>query len=812
MAPTEHARHCRVVLVAPDDVELEIEALKDVIQQANNWRQPDSLVDAWWWHTNSGPGLHLEGPQGLADDRMSISESDLVVAVFWARLGTAVHDAPSGTAHELMKARQSWRANGRPDVWVYFSTRDVPQQAALDEQFRALTRFRENLPPEQSTWQFTDSENLRTTFTSHLGEWLRDHERVSTTTDHVTRMDALLAPPSTANLVARDEQARPLAEALAKSGLVTLYGLSGSGKSRLAAQYGVFSGRLRDHRALVWYEVPRTSTLEEMLASLPEEYSGNSALGINLRARHLLNALLLRQRLLVLDDFQHGNQASFAPLLNAAAAQEAPGHVLLLSRSALDLPDARQLGIQPWSAEEVRQLLDALDTPELPDALVLELTEKTGGLPLAVKFFSVLVTSFSRDPATLLDGELAQTHLTENWFGEIKSGLLTHELALLRYFCLAQPDITEPVARGAQRAIPDGQGTRALSRLQALMLVEARPNGKWGVHPFVAEHIVNDTPADERRRLLGDLVTFTSSPLNHSRPADITPKTLAAAIRSCRYAQQAGDTAGAAKIIGMISGAAKRLGYYRPLRDLCHWHMVQAEVRYPWLNYHYAHCQLILGEARAAIGALEAINARQDLSLRYAVARCLADAWVTEGQTDKAVHVLRVALSTRPGRRKADRASFEYAQMSLARALTTQGALDEAELIARVIEKGADNLRSHATALNVLGQVAHLRGHGTAIGLFRKSFSEFLKIEDRRGMAWAHQHLSDALAGQRPDAWNELRRCVRGVISIRLRSGESSSEYGAWLDRIRTHFLDDHGTLHMIDQERTRLYNTVELL
>jgi tetratricopeptide (TPR) repeat protein len=807
----EHTRRLRVVLVAPDDVDLEIDALKDVIQQANNWR-PDAPVDVWWWRTDSGPGLHLEGPQGLADDRMRVADADLVVAVFWARLGTAVHDAPSGTAHELMKSWQAWRAKGRPDVWVYFSTRDVPQHAALDEQFAALNQFRRTLPAEQGTWDFRDSEDLRSTFTAHLGNWLRRQEHVPAT-EHVTRMDALLAPPSTAGLIQRDEQVRPLAEALKKSGVVSLYGLSGSGKSRLAAQYGTFTDRLRDHQALVWYEVPKSSTLEEMLASLPEEYTGSSDLGINLRAKHLVNALLLRQRLLVLDDFQQGNQASFAPLVSAAAAHGAPGHLLLVSRSALELPDARQLGIHPWSAREVGELLTTLDTPELPDELVEELTEKTGGLPLAVKFFSVLVTSFARNPADLLDGELAQTHLTENWFSEIKSGLSTHELTLLRYFSLALPDITEPVARGSRRAIPDEQGSRALFRLQALMLVEARPNGKWSVHPFVAEHIINDIEDAERRRLLGDLVTFTSSPLVRRHPADITSKELAAAVRSCRYAQQAGDSESAATIIEMISGAAKRLGYYRPLRDLCFWHVLRSETKHPWINFHYAHCQLILGEVRTAITALEALTVhRDDRALNLSVARCLAQALVEEGQADDAVATLREVLATPPGRRKAARSGYEYARMALAQALVAQGTLSEAAQIAQSVVDSTTNLRTEAVALNVLGDVANLRGQHRAIDLFRKAFNKFLEADDRRGMAWAQQHLSDALAVYRPNAWADLRRCVRGVISIRLRSGESSVEYRAWLDRIRTHFLRDHGTLHMIDQEQARLASMVDLL
>jgi hypothetical protein len=38
------------------------------------------------WETDSRPGLHLEGPQGLIDERMQIADSDVVVGIFWKRL------------------------------------------------------------------------------------------------------------------------------------------------------------------------------------------------------------------------------------------------------------------------------------------------------------------------------------------------------------------------------------------------------------------------------------------------------------------------------------------------------------------------------------------------------------------------------------------------------------------------------------------------------------------------------------------------------------------------------------------------------
>jgi hypothetical protein len=61
-------------------------------------------LSVWRWETDSRPGLHLDGPQGLVDERMQIDEADIVIGIFWKRFGTPTGDADSGTEHELRRA------------------------------------------------------------------------------------------------------------------------------------------------------------------------------------------------------------------------------------------------------------------------------------------------------------------------------------------------------------------------------------------------------------------------------------------------------------------------------------------------------------------------------------------------------------------------------------------------------------------------------------------------------------------------------------------------------------------------------------
>src|SRR4051794_10160079 len=95
----------RVVLVSPSDVNPERSCLPTVLEEINRTtaRKQGIRLELWWWETDSYPAFHPEGPQGLIDDLMDITESSVVVGVFWKRFGTPVSDAQSGTEHEIRR-------------------------------------------------------------------------------------------------------------------------------------------------------------------------------------------------------------------------------------------------------------------------------------------------------------------------------------------------------------------------------------------------------------------------------------------------------------------------------------------------------------------------------------------------------------------------------------------------------------------------------------------------------------------------------------------------------------------------------------
>ena len=800
----------RIVLIAPDDVEDKLDIIRAVIDYANLLR-PEERLRVWNWRTDGTPGMHRDGQQGLADEQMRIADADLVIAVFWSRLGTPVLEDDSGTAHELRIAWQAWKTTGKPAVWLYFCLQDVPQRMLEDPyQYPALINFRNTLPKEQAYRKFTDGDELQREFTTHLGKWLE--EGGPGEAGQPVILPGVLAPPVKAKTIPRVKEVQRLAESFKDAPIVCLHGLSGSGKTRLAAQYVISPQRLAEHsRESLWYDVPDGGKIDEMFAVLPQELAGPEDYSAVTRSKNLLTALRLRNTLLVLEDFHKADRKSYDPLLRAAGEQSAPGSVLLLSRMELLVQDGAEVAIQAWTTAEVRKLLEQLGVPPLSDELVLKLTRKTGGLPLAINFFAVLVTKRGRDPESLLEGELSQTSLTESWYSEIKAGLSESEIRLLRYFSLAEPYITAPVLRRAEAGLTERK--RAFDRLQTLLLIESRGLERWVVHPFVAEHTLNDADDATKRSMLGDLCEFSREAIRNLPPGKMTHQSLVAGIRAARYAQRAMDRKLSAKIIANVASAAKRLGYYQSLRELCQWHMVSPGRCNPWIKYHYAHCELILGNPRSTITVLSALKpAANDMALVFASARILADARSQLGQLDAALSGLRDALARDPGSGRGAPSTYRQAQAVLARLLIEDGSLNEARTLVDHLARTArlahtvreDQDRNLAIIMMLQGKIDSAVSQKGAEVRFRTAATKFRSVGDRRGYAWAMRNLVEVLV-RGGDADGEARRLTREAVLVCSKIGESTTEYSDWLERVRPMYLRDPSTLNLIDHENVRV-------
>jgi len=126
-----------VLISAPGDVR--DEDLHAATEAVNRWsniygrRMAVAAVPAHWRHHSAAE--HGIRPQASLNSQL-VDSADIVIALFWHRLGTATGEAESGTAEEIKEA-----ADRGAYVAVFRCLRDYPQQELDQKQLGDLEAF-----------------------------------------------------------------------------------------------------------------------------------------------------------------------------------------------------------------------------------------------------------------------------------------------------------------------------------------------------------------------------------------------------------------------------------------------------------------------------------------------------------------------------------------------------------------------------------------------------------------------------------------------------------------------------------------------
>src|ERR1700681_2613136 len=143
--PSSTVELVKVTLCGPRDVAKEVALATEVI---NDWNchhggRRGFCVKHQHWSTDSYPDA-LETGQGAINKQL-IDSTDILVAIFWSRIGTATANAESGTVEEIQRAIKHGRK-----VMVYFSDLEPLPAGASIEQVKRLSVFREQLRTHRS--------------------------------------------------------------------------------------------------------------------------------------------------------------------------------------------------------------------------------------------------------------------------------------------------------------------------------------------------------------------------------------------------------------------------------------------------------------------------------------------------------------------------------------------------------------------------------------------------------------------------------------------------------------------------------------
>lgn len=151
-----------VMVASPGDVQDLRGIARDVLHEWNfvNSLSFRAVLLPVGWETHSSPELGAAA-QDLINDRV-LSECDLLIGIFWARLGTPTVRAASGTVEEIKRHV----AAGKPAM-IYFCSAPIPQDSDL-AQFSALQDFKAWCMVNGLIWVFGTPAEFRELLKSHL--------------------------------------------------------------------------------------------------------------------------------------------------------------------------------------------------------------------------------------------------------------------------------------------------------------------------------------------------------------------------------------------------------------------------------------------------------------------------------------------------------------------------------------------------------------------------------------------------------------------------------------------------------------------
>ena len=160
-----------VMIASPRDIYKEPDIVRKAIREWNALHSADKgvvLIPVSWDY--DVPPTMGEHPQEVIDKHV-LDKADLLVAIFWTRIGTPTKVAISGTVGEIQKHIEA----GKPTM-VYFSNESIKPDKLDKEQYDALIRFKQECQKNGLLGEFESADEFEKSFSRHLTKQIIENE------------------------------------------------------------------------------------------------------------------------------------------------------------------------------------------------------------------------------------------------------------------------------------------------------------------------------------------------------------------------------------------------------------------------------------------------------------------------------------------------------------------------------------------------------------------------------------------------------------------------------------------------------------
>ena len=157
------AKVFRILIASPGDVGEERGVIPEIINEWNavSAAQAKSVLMPVKWESHAAPLLGNR-PQAIINEQL-VNDCDLLVGVFWTRIGSHTGVSISGTAEEI----EQFVAQKKP-VMLYFSQSPVDPEKIDIDQFTVMRSFKEKMRLQGLTESYSGIPDFRQKFSRQL--------------------------------------------------------------------------------------------------------------------------------------------------------------------------------------------------------------------------------------------------------------------------------------------------------------------------------------------------------------------------------------------------------------------------------------------------------------------------------------------------------------------------------------------------------------------------------------------------------------------------------------------------------------------
>ncbi len=153
----------KVMIASPSDVSAERAIVRELLSEWNvvHADRARTVLLPIGWETHSVPEMG-DRPQAVINNQI-LKDCDLLVGVFWTRIGTATGQFASGTVEEIEEHIKA----GKPAM-LYFSAVPVVPDSIDPAQYQQLQTFRKSCQSRGLCEAYSDLTDFRTKLYRHL--------------------------------------------------------------------------------------------------------------------------------------------------------------------------------------------------------------------------------------------------------------------------------------------------------------------------------------------------------------------------------------------------------------------------------------------------------------------------------------------------------------------------------------------------------------------------------------------------------------------------------------------------------------------